>query len=85
VKVRHESKEYGGMLYIGTRPTVDGTRRTIEVNIFDFEQDIYGETLQVSFLKLLRRDSKFQDLESLKAQLHRDKHDALKALHALQK
>jgi riboflavin kinase/FMN adenylyltransferase len=80
VKVMHENLEYGGMLYIGTRPTVDGSKRTIEVNIFHFEKEIYGESLQVSFIKLLRMDSKFQDLESLREQLHKDKEAALHAL-----
>ena len=80
VKVLHENSDYGGMLYIGTRPTVDGSKRTIEVNIFNFEREIYGETLKVSFIKLLRMDSKFHDLESLKDQLHKDKQAAIVAL-----
>jgi len=67
-------------LYIGLRPTVSGIKRTIEVNIFDFDSDIYGETLTVTFEKLLRTDSKFKDLEALKNQLHRDKQLALEAL-----
>lgn len=80
VTVLYGHTEYGGMLYIGNRPTVDGSRRSIEVNIFDFDKDIYGETIQVSFQKLLRSDSKFEDLESLKRQLEKDKAAALKAL-----
>jgi riboflavin kinase / FMN adenylyltransferase len=80
VKVVHEKSEYGGMLYIGTRPTVDGSKRSIEVNIFNFDKEIYGESIQVSFIKLLRMDSKFHDLESLKEQLHKDKIAALIAL-----
>lgn len=80
VTVLYGHIEYGGMLYIGNRPTVDGSRRSIEVNIFDFDKDIYGETIQVSFQKLLRSDSKFEDLESLKRQLEKDKVAALKAL-----
>lgn len=80
VKVRHEKMEYGGMLYIGTRPTVNGSRISIEVNIFQFDKEIYGESLHISFIKLLRMDSKFRDLESLKDQLHKDKAAALTAL-----
>ncbi len=80
VIVLHERIEYGGMLYIGTRPTVDGSKRSIEVNIFNFDKEIYGETLHISFIKLLRMDSKFHDLESLKQQLHKDKEVALLAL-----
>ncbi len=83
VTVLYGHTEYGGMLYIGNRPTVDGSRRSIEVNIFDFDKDIYGETIQVSFHKLLRSDSKFEDLESLKRQLEHDKATALQALKSL--
>ena len=61
------------MLYIGVRPTVNGVRRSIEVNIFDFEKEIYGETLTVTFEMLLRTDSKFKDIEALTRQLHKDK------------
>lgn len=78
--VLHEKASYGGMLYIGNRPTVNGTGRSIEVNIFEFDKDIYGETLEISFLKLLRTDSKFKDLESLKIQLQLDKESSLQAL-----
>lgn len=80
VKVMYEKSGFGGMLYIGTRPTVDGSKRSIEVNIFDFDKEIYGESLHVSFITLLRMDSKFHDLESLKEQLHKDKEAALIAL-----
>ena len=80
VRVKHERSEYGGMLYIGTRPTVDGSKRSIEVNLFQFNKDIYGESLEVSFIKLLRMDAKFDDLESLREQLHKDKEAALIAL-----
>jgi riboflavin kinase/FMN adenylyltransferase len=83
VQVLYSNALYGGMLYIGNRPTVDGSRRSIEVNIFDFDRDIYGETLQVSFIRLLRRDSKFEDLESLKEQLAKDKKAALRVLNSV--
>ena len=82
VRVVHEKVEYGGMLYIGTRPTIDGSQRSIEVNIFNFDKEIYGESLQVSFIKLLRMDSKFQDLQALKEQLHKDKIAAQQVLGA---
>lgn len=81
VRVSYEKMEFGGMLYIGTRPTVDGSKRSIEVNIFNFEKEIYGESLLISFIKLLRMDSKFHDLQSLKEQLHKDKESALQALY----
>jgi len=55
-------------------------KRNIEVNIFDFDDDIYGESLTINFHKLIRRDTRFSDLEELKNQLHRDKEAALKIL-----
>lgn len=82
VIVHHAGIEYGGMMYIGNRPTVDGVKRSIEVNIFNFEKEIYGEELKVSFEKLLRLDTKFKDLEELKSQLHKDKELALEALQS---
>jgi riboflavin kinase / FMN adenylyltransferase len=80
VHVQHEAKQYQGMLYIGQRPTVGGVHQTIEVNIFDFDRDIYGESLSVSFIGNIRKDIKFNDLEALKKQLKLDKEAALKIL-----
>ena len=83
VTISHEHKRYGGMLYIGYRPTLRGTRRTIEVNIFDFSQDIYGESLSIHFHKMLRGDETFTSLEAMKLQLQKDKTGALAALKGL--
>jgi riboflavin kinase / FMN adenylyltransferase len=83
VTVQHEHNTYGGMLYIGYRPTINGTKLNIEVNIFDFNQDIYGESLTVYFHKLIRGDMKFSDLEKLKDQLKTDQEDSLKVLQNL--
>lgn len=69
-----------GMMNIGLRPTVDGTRRVIEVNIFDFNADLYGKILRVFLKKHLRGEQKFSGLEALKAQLALDKEAAEKAL-----
>jgi riboflavin kinase/FMN adenylyltransferase len=85
VTVNYSHKQFNGMLYIGNRPTVQGMKRNIEVNIFDFDKDIYGESLTVYFHKLIRRDTRFNDLEELKEQLHRDKQEALKVLTSDQK
>lgn len=81
VRVHHAGLWFGGMLYIGVRPTVNGVQRSIEVNIFGFDKDIYGETITVTFEKLLRTDARFEDLEALKEQLHKDKVLALEALN----
>lgn len=62
-----------GMMNIGTRPTVDGTNQTIEVNFFDFNEDIYGEQLQINLHNRLRSEQKFEGLDALKQQLALDK------------
>ena len=71
---------FKGMMNIGLRPTVDGKKRVIEVNIFDFDADIYGETLQMRLHHYLRGEVKFNGLESLKAQLLKDKEMATEQL-----
>ncbi len=71
---------YKGMMNIGTRPTVGGVHRSIEVNIFDFEADIYGQTLRVHLKKYLRGEQKFNGLEALKEQLAKDRLQALDSL-----
>jgi riboflavin kinase / FMN adenylyltransferase len=68
---------YKGMMNIGTRPTVDGTKQVTEVNIFDFDRDIYGETVTVYLGQHLRSEVKFSGLKELKEQLGRDKLAAL--------
>ena len=65
-----------GVASLGNRPTVDGTRTLLEVYIFDFDQQIYGRHLQVSFLHKLRDQAKFDSLEALVAQIERDVADA---------
>ncbi|QEC43735.1 bifunctional riboflavin kinase/FAD synthetase [Pseudobacter ginsenosidimutans] len=67
-----------GMMNIGVRPTVDGTKRMIEVNIFDFNQDIYGSVLRVYVQKYLRGEQKFNGLDALKQQLAIDKENVLR-------
>jgi riboflavin kinase/FMN adenylyltransferase len=83
VTVTYENKTFKGMLYIGPRPTVNGTQRVIEVNLFDFNKDIYGDRLIVHFHQLLRQDKKFDSLETLKNQLHRDKIETMKILETI--
>ncbi|MDD2792499.1 MAG: bifunctional riboflavin kinase/FAD synthetase [Sediminibacterium sp.] len=80
VEVRHNGSAYYGMMNIGLRPTVDGKKRVIEVNIFDFSQDIYGEELVISIRHYLRGEVKFNGLEELKAQLKTDREQALMLL-----
>jgi len=68
---------YKGMAYIGQRPTINGMTRNIEVNIFDFNQEIYGQDIKMNFLKFLRHDVKFTGLEALTIQLQKDKEATL--------
>jgi riboflavin kinase/FMN adenylyltransferase len=68
-----------GMMNIGMRPTVDGRERTIEVHLFDFNEDLYGRELRVSVICYLRGEEKFAGLDALKAQLANDKENALAA------
>jgi len=79
VHVRHSNNLYKGALYIGNRPTVDGTRKVIEVNIFNFTKEIYGESLTVEFHTFIRGDQKFDSLDQLKAQIAIDKEKTLAA------
>jgi riboflavin kinase/FMN adenylyltransferase len=67
---------YRGMMNIGFRPTVDGSKRMIEVNIFNFSRTIYGKSLKVFVKKFLRAEEKFSSLEELKTQLAIDKLNA---------
>jgi riboflavin kinase/FMN adenylyltransferase len=74
-------KRLQGMMGIGIRPTINGKDRTIEVNLFDFDEDIYGRELRVYVKKFLRPELKFDGLEALKAALAQDKLDTLAALN----
>jgi riboflavin kinase/FMN adenylyltransferase len=80
VTVQYAHLVYKGMLYIGNRPTIDGLKRNIEVNLFDFDQDIYGESVTIFIQKWIRGDMKLAGLEELKEQLGKDKVDALRIL-----
>ena len=69
-----------GMMNIGVRPTIGGTKRVIEVHLFDFAADIYGKKLQVEVREFIRGEQKFTGLEALKDQLLRDKTHAASIL-----
>ncbi|MCJ8166428.1 bifunctional riboflavin kinase/FAD synthetase [Pontibacter sp. E15-1] len=81
VWVRHAQEKHPGMMNIGMRPTVEGTTLTLEVHILGFDRDIYGQTLTVEFVALLRHEQKFDGLEELKAQLALDKEQTKQLLH----
>jgi riboflavin kinase / FMN adenylyltransferase len=77
VDVTLNNRNLKGMMNIGFRPTVEGKKRTIEVHIFDFDEDIYGEDLKIILKKPLRSEVKFAGLDELKLQLAKDKLDAI--------
>lgn len=75
-------QNYQGMLYIGNRPSVDGAaERKIEVNIFDFSEEIYGQNIHLQLIEKIRGDAKFDSLEALSRQLAQDKIRALQVLN----
>lgn len=81
VTVDFENTVYKGMMNIGYRPTVtDINELRIEVNMFDFNQEIYGKQLKVHFHKRIREEQKFNGIDELKSQLGRDKENCLSAL-----
>ena len=69
------------MLYVGTRPTLqNGTEISVEVNIFDFDGDLYNESLTVEFIDFIRGDEKFESIQRLIEQIYRDKDNVIKRL-----
>ena len=81
VTVELENQIYGGMLNIGSRPTVNNTElKTIEVNIFDFDSDVYGEEIKINFKHRIRNEQKFDSVDLLKEQLAKDKEASLQYL-----
>lgn len=77
VTVETDQETYQGMAYIGQRPTINGMTRNIEVNIFNFDREIYGQYIKMNFHAFLRHDVKFTGLEALTLQLQQDKEDTL--------
>jgi len=85
VQLSCDGKIYPGMLNIGYRPTVDSGNhlKSIEVHLFDFNQDIYGKRIALSFRKRMRDEVKFDSLDELKAQLVKDSENARKFLEEM--
>ena len=83
VWVWYNKARFGGMLNIGNNPTIKDKGRSIEVNIFDFEKEIYTENLKIEFVSKLRNEEKFNGLEALKNQLDLDKQNAMKILNKI--
>lgn len=69
VRIDGNDTQHSAMCNIGVRPTVSGKTKTIEINMFDFNLDIYGTKLTVFFKQRIRDEQKFESVEKLKAQL----------------
>ena len=83
VKVNVLGRSLYGMCNIGCRPTVGaGNARTIETNIFGFDEDIYGLDMDITFIARIREERKFDTLEDLKVQLEQDRDTCLEILNA---
>ena len=67
-----DGREIPSVAYVGHRPTVDGVDKRLEVNLFDFDEDLYGQTLDVELTAFLRGDEKFDGLQAMKDQIVRD-------------
>jgi len=73
--------EYGGMMNQGARPTFGEQARTLEVHLFDFDGELYGETVDVAWVRRLRDVQAFPSREALVAQLERDRQAARATLN----
>ncbi|MEJ2595815.1 MAG: bifunctional riboflavin kinase/FAD synthetase [bacterium] len=79
-RVQYMGRTYKGMSNIGYRPTINYGDLTIEVHLFDFDQQLYGEEIVIFFVERMRDEQKFESLEALKEQLIKDREHALKIL-----
>lgn len=80
VMITYNDQIYQGVLSIGHRPTFDNGEKSIEVNIFNFNEDIYSQSLIIELISLIRPDLKFQNPEALRQQMVKDKEAAIKQL-----
>ena len=80
VEVEWRGGRAGGMMHQGPRPTFADGRRTIEAHLFDFEGDLYGEWVRITWVKRLRDVEHFASVQQLMEQMERDRVDALAAL-----
>ena len=79
-KVTVDNLLYYGMVNAGVRPTISGRTMTVEVNLFDFSGDLYGQVLDVYFFDRIRDERKFDSLELLVQQIQNDKREAVRLL-----
>jgi len=82
VEVKRDNQFFQGVANIGVRPTIEGKEPLLEVYLFDWDGDLYGQLLTVTFRYKLREEQKFAGLDALKDQIKLDKEQALKCLEA---
>jgi len=80
VMVNTNMGQFKGVANIGARPTINGVRQQLEVHIFDFDESLYGQCIEVIVKKKLRPVIKFDSLEALTAQIHQDSEQAKQVL-----
>jgi riboflavin kinase/FMN adenylyltransferase len=83
-KAWFREQEYGGVVNIGIRPTIENEsgERTLELHLFDFDQQIYGEDIEVAFVQYLRAEQKFAGVDELRGQIRRDAELARQIYHS---
>ena len=82
VRCFFEKEKLYGMMNIGFNPTFGSNDKTLEVNIFDFDKDLYGETIRIEFLNFIREEIKFENVELLQNQLIKDRENCIKHLNS---
>ncbi|MDD2412768.1 MAG: riboflavin kinase [Bacteroidales bacterium] len=83
VRVIQNNRVFFGMMNVGNKPTFNDESITMEVHIFDFQSEIYGEEIEVHFLKRMRNQLKFNSVEELKEQLKEDEKNVLLYLNTM--
>jgi riboflavin kinase/FMN adenylyltransferase len=72
ISIEEDQKLYYGMANLGVRPTLDGSKELLEVNIFNFDQDLYYKRIKVFFVDYIREEQKFAGIDQLRAQINQD-------------
>jgi len=85
VRAIWQGESYDGVANLGTRPTVDGNENRLEVHIFDFDHNLYGEFLDVEFVAKIRDEKRFDSIDDLKIQINKDAQTARQLLKDLTK
>ena len=79
--VQYGGMQYGAMMYVGTRPTLALTGTTVEIHIFDFQQDIYDKEIEFAIIKKIREEKRFESINALTAQLQEDERTIRKLMN----